>query len=221
MVISPSFTIFSPSFYWLLSSGRPGSSSKLERIMMGNFGAEELLTQVDSAIDIFEVLSKGNFKALFLFDNAPGHQKWAVDVISAQKMVKGVPIFPFTFFTFYLTSIDEGLRKDWTHHQVGCVWDTVTSQTATRSHFTSWTSICPCLVGSKAWSKSSGSVAYGQLRGSLCSVQTSAAPLDVLIAAVSSFFFHSRTSPIASCNFKNSPSRADISATFTPSTIAS
>jgi hypothetical protein len=41
----------------------------------GYFGAEELLTQVDSAIDIFEGLSKGNFKALFLFDNAPSHQK--------------------------------------------------------------------------------------------------------------------------------------------------
>ena len=85
----------------------------------GYFGAEELLTQVDSAIDIFEGLSKGNFKALFLFDNAPSHQKRAADAISARKMAKGAPIFPFTFLKFYLTSIDEGPRKDWTHHPGG------------------------------------------------------------------------------------------------------
>jgi hypothetical protein len=41
----------------------------------GYFSTEELLTQVDSAINIFEGLSKGNFKAFFLFDNAPSHQK--------------------------------------------------------------------------------------------------------------------------------------------------
>ena len=39
----------------------------------GYFSAEDLLAQVDSAIDIFEGLSKGNAKALFLFDNAPSH----------------------------------------------------------------------------------------------------------------------------------------------------
>jgi hypothetical protein len=85
----------------------------------GYFGAEELLAQVDSAIDIFEGLSKGNFKALFLFDNAPSHQKRAADAISARKMAKGAPIFIFTLFNLYLTFIDKGPRKSWTHHPGG------------------------------------------------------------------------------------------------------
>ena len=65
---------------------------------------QPLLTQVDSAINIFEGLSKGNFKSLFLFDNAPSHQKQALDAISAQKMSKGVPLssFYFIFSDFHL-----------------------------------------------------------------------------------------------------------------------
>ena len=41
----------------------------------GYFGAKDLLMQVDSAINIFEGLSKGNFKVLLLFNNALSHQK--------------------------------------------------------------------------------------------------------------------------------------------------
>jgi hypothetical protein len=64
----------------------------------GYFGANDLLAQVDSAIDIFEGLSKGNFKALFLFDNAPSHQKRADNAVSARKMSKGCTPFPFLFY---------------------------------------------------------------------------------------------------------------------------
>ena len=55
----------------------------------GWFGSEHLIAQVDKAIDIFEGLTKGNAQGLFLFDNAPSHQKRAPDAISARKMVKG------------------------------------------------------------------------------------------------------------------------------------
>ena len=55
----------------------------------GWFGSEHLIVQVDKAIDIFEGLTKGNAQGLFLFDNAPSHQKCAPDAISARKMVKG------------------------------------------------------------------------------------------------------------------------------------
>lgn len=41
----------------------------------GYFSAEDLLVQANSAINIFEGLFKGNFKGLFLFDNALSHQK--------------------------------------------------------------------------------------------------------------------------------------------------
>jgi hypothetical protein len=58
----------------------------------GYFDADDLLRQVDNAIDIFEGLTKGNAQGLFLFDNAPSHQKRAPDAISARNMVKGVSI---------------------------------------------------------------------------------------------------------------------------------
>jgi len=41
----------------------------------GWFGSNELITQVNHAIDIFKGLTKGNAQGLFLFDNAPSHQK--------------------------------------------------------------------------------------------------------------------------------------------------
>src|ERR1700679_4221293 len=121
MEISSSITTFPPSLQVSLTSvfREARIVFKAGKNRDGYFGAEELLTQVDSAIDIFEGLSKGNFKALFLFDNAPSHQTRAVDAISARKMAKGAPIFPFTFLNFYLTSIDEGPRKDSTHHPGG------------------------------------------------------------------------------------------------------
>jgi hypothetical protein len=87
----------------------------------GYFGAEELLAQVNSAINIFEGLSKGNFKALFLFDNTPSHQKRAADAISARKMAKGAPIFIFTLFNLYLTSIDKGRERAGPTTRVGHV----------------------------------------------------------------------------------------------------
>lgn len=55
----------------------------------GFFDADDLLQQVDKAIDIFEGLTKGWAQGLFLFDNAPSHQKRAPDAISARHMVKG------------------------------------------------------------------------------------------------------------------------------------
>ena len=83
----------------------------------GYFDAEDLLMQVNSAINIFEGLSKGNFRALFLFDNVPSHQKWAQNVISAQKMVKGAPLSLFLLiFTHF---IDTAPKKGWTHHVGG------------------------------------------------------------------------------------------------------
>jgi len=41
----------------------------------GWFGSDQLLTQVDQVVDVFEGLTRGNAQGLFLFDNAPSHQK--------------------------------------------------------------------------------------------------------------------------------------------------
>ncbi len=96
MAMSPSIAVFPPSSHWfffrdaqiLFRAGRNHD---------GYFGSEEFLVQVDSAIDIFKGLFKGNFRALFLFDNAPSHQKQAPNAILAQIMVKGVSLSMFCF----------------------------------------------------------------------------------------------------------------------------
>ncbi|KAG2124867.1 hypothetical protein DEU56DRAFT_703926, partial [Suillus clintonianus] len=54
----------------------------------GYFNNDNLVKQVDNAIDIFEEKTHGFKRALFLFDNATSHQKRAPDAPSARKMVK-------------------------------------------------------------------------------------------------------------------------------------
>jgi len=54
----------------------------------GYFDSEDLLLQVDKAIDIFEGKTNGFATGLFLFDNAPSHQKRAPDALSSRKMPK-------------------------------------------------------------------------------------------------------------------------------------
>jgi len=54
----------------------------------GWFASEDLLLQVDKAIYVFE--GRAPFATgLFLFDNAPSHQKRAPDALSARKLPKG------------------------------------------------------------------------------------------------------------------------------------
>ena len=66
----------------------------------GYFDADNFLAQVDKAIDIFEERTHGFATGLFLFDNAPIHQKCPPDAISACWM----PINP---------------KNGWTHHKDG------------------------------------------------------------------------------------------------------
>ena len=49
----------------------------------GWFSGEDLLQQVDMAINIFEGKTNGFATGLFLFDNKPSHQKRASDALSA------------------------------------------------------------------------------------------------------------------------------------------
>ena len=64
----------------------------------GWFGSNELIAQVNHTIDIFERLTKGNAQGLFLFDNAPSHQKRAADALSAKGMGKSEFSFRLDFF---------------------------------------------------------------------------------------------------------------------------
>ena len=70
------------------------------------FSSDNLIKQVSHAIDIFETKTNGFATGLFLFDNAPSHQKQAPDALSAQKM----PKFP---------------NENWSHHKDGPrMWNT-------------------------------------------------------------------------------------------------
>jgi hypothetical protein len=74
----------------------------------GWFTAEHLLAQVDNAIDIFEGCTNGYAQALFLFDNAPSHQKRAGNAISARLMVKGASFSSFSESLFLFPLSTEG-----------------------------------------------------------------------------------------------------------------
>jgi len=52
------------------------------------FDADDLLQQVDNAIDIFEAKTNRFATGLFLFDNTLSHQRRALDALSAWKMPK-------------------------------------------------------------------------------------------------------------------------------------
>jgi hypothetical protein len=53
------------------------------------FDNDDLVKQVKLSMDILEEKNHGFKKALFLFDNATTHQKWAPNAPSARKMLKG------------------------------------------------------------------------------------------------------------------------------------
>ncbi|KIJ28737.1 hypothetical protein M422DRAFT_189388 [Sphaerobolus stellatus SS14] len=55
----------------------------------GYFSHEDFMKQVEKAVDIFEVKTKARAMGLFMFDNAPSHQKRAPDALSARRMPKG------------------------------------------------------------------------------------------------------------------------------------
>jgi hypothetical protein len=56
----------------------------------GYFTNEDLVTQVDCAIDIFNTKTSGSVQGLWMFDNAPNHMKRAANALSAREMPKGV-----------------------------------------------------------------------------------------------------------------------------------
>jgi hypothetical protein len=66
----------------------------------GYFDNDDLVAQIDNAIDIFKEKTNGFKRALFLFDNATSHKKRAPNALSARKMVKNP-------------------KLGWTHHPNG------------------------------------------------------------------------------------------------------
>jgi len=63
----------------------------------GYFDADQLCNQIDNAINIFEGITKNHAQGLFIFDNAPSHQKRADDALSARKMPKSILCLNFAY----------------------------------------------------------------------------------------------------------------------------
>jgi hypothetical protein len=100
----------------------------------GFFDAKELITQVDRAIDIFVCKTNSLAQALFMFNNAPSHQKCATDVILATKMVKSVSYF--IFFNLFVLLISQDPKCHWVHHLGGPhMCDGINPLTGTRQSF--------------------------------------------------------------------------------------
>ena len=85
----------------------------------GWFTANHLLAQVNDAIDIFDRLTCGYAEVLFLFNNAPSHQKQADAALSACLMVKGASIFIYHICQSYLSPSKSGPKKGQTHNSNG------------------------------------------------------------------------------------------------------
>ena len=87
----------------------------------GYFDAKELIAQVDRAIDIFEDKTNRLAQGLFVFDNAPSHQKRAADAISAKKMVKSASFLLFPGFPLLTRAppLLQDPKRQWTHQPNG------------------------------------------------------------------------------------------------------
>jgi hypothetical protein len=72
----------------------------------GYFAADDVLSQVDRAIDIFESKTDGRCTGLFMFDNAPSHQKRADNALSARYTPKGLKLG-------WLTKAGVKMRDGW------------------------------------------------------------------------------------------------------------
>jgi hypothetical protein len=95
----------------------------------GYFDADELIAQVDRAIDIFEGKTNRHAQGLFMFDNAPSHLKRAPDALSARKMVKSVQFF-FHFLLLLLLMCPRDPKRVWSHHPNGpCMRDGINPKT--------------------------------------------------------------------------------------------
>jgi hypothetical protein len=159
----------------------------------GWFSASHLLEQVEHAIDIFEGITRGRAQGLFVFDNAPSHQKRADDALSARRMVKGVSP---TFYSAAKFSLSSAPRKGWVLHLGGARMRNSMLPTG-ESQPLYFADDHPSMPG---WFKGMETIireqGCGQNGGWPHNAQPSIAPLVSLIAAVGGSFSHSPISKL-------------------------
>lgn len=83
----------------------------------GYFDADDLLAQVNTAIDIHESLfSLGNVRGLFAFNNAPSHQKRSPDALSARHLPKNPKVWhPSPGVRMHDAQLADGTRQPLYH----------------------------------------------------------------------------------------------------------
>jgi hypothetical protein len=85
----------------------------------GWFTAKHLLAQVKDAIDIFEGHTNGYVQGIFLFNNAPSHQKHADSALSTHNIVKGVHFFKILQIITLIPLGSSAPKEGWTHNNCG------------------------------------------------------------------------------------------------------
>jgi hypothetical protein len=156
----------------------------------GWFGSNELIVQVNRVVNVFEGLAKGTAQGLFLFNNAPSHQKRALDAISAWKMPKCV--LPFCFplsglLTPFCTQIQKQAGRP---APMGHTCAMENSQLAKASCFIS-SLTTRSLAHSRGWKSSFVSTDCGQCGALQHSATTFTAPQTKLTATAGGYSFPS------------------------------
>ncbi|KAH8993203.1 hypothetical protein EDB92DRAFT_1796554 [Lactarius akahatsu] len=171
------------------------------------FDANNLLEQVEGAIDIFEGktrdYARGYVQGLFPFDNAPSHQKQAPNALFARNIAKNSRV--------HWTPFKDGLRM---HHVVHPQTKELQSFYFPDDH--------PTMPGwFKGMEQIIQSMVFGQRLVCMLSAHTSNALKDRQTAAAAASSLISLTLFLRSHSFKSLLSSVATSVIFTPSTTVS
>ena len=185
----------------------------------GWFTADDLIAQVDCTINIFNGLTDGHAQALFLFDNAPSHQKHADDVISARRMVKGAQ---FVFSHVFCSHSLQHQKRTGHINQVVHACMMVNYPLENLSHFIFPMTTPPWPAGSRAWKKAFVNMGCGQKQAQDCMLSArQSAPLAAQTAAADGSSSFNQISLVSAHSSRSLSSSMVTCATFIPSTIAS
>jgi hypothetical protein len=100
LIYHPQLTFFNSEAHIIFKAGKQHN---------GWFNVDHLLSQVTHTINIFKHKTNGYAQGLFVFNNAPSHQKHALDALSVWHMVKGV--YPLMSSCVQLIFLFKHLKK--------------------------------------------------------------------------------------------------------------
>ena len=149
---------------------------------------------------IFDDITGDDAQVLFLFNDAPSHQKCADNALSTCLMVKGASyIIPWIFKCHSLSAPKDGLthNKSGTHMHCG----TLPNSEEQSFYFAADHHLMP--AGSRVWSRSFASMGCGQKQDYLLSATSSSVLLITPTAAVGASCIYSLISLLKSHSLQN------------------